>query len=403
MSNRSAVDTIKGYFYQFDYSIKCLLELESENDSIVVEGIEDVDINTAKEDTAVQCKYYSKTEYNHSVIAEPIRLMLSHFKAALDGKGKRVNYYLNGCFKSGHDKLKQPISLEFLKEKYLTYKKGGITHRHYERLGLTDNELFEFLSLLNININATDYDSQLDSILELFKKQFGCSDFEAEHYYYNNALNIIRTLSIENNIEKRSITRKKFFQLIDNKKILFNIWFIKYKGKQRYLSSLRRNFFSSLNSSPFERFFLIEVPSGHYERAELKELLMIISKKYSKLSKRERNPFCPYVCLYNISHLELKKLKTDLYNENFIFKDGFDFNGAEFNPKSLIIEANYHNNIRLKLIHNFPQLELTINEISKTKEIYQFYISEPLLKRNYENIKQVNIQIEELKDIKEVI
>ncbi|WP_404996813.1 DUF4297 family anti-phage-associated protein [Caldifermentibacillus hisashii] len=404
MSERSAIDTIKGYFYQFDYSIKCLLELKNDNDSIIIEGIEDIDIKTATEETAVQCKYYSKTEYNHSVIAKPLRLMLNHFKNAKDGKSKRVKYYLNGCYKSGHEKLKQPISVEFLKSNFLTYKRDNVTYRHYESLGLTDDDLREFISLLSININATDYDSQLNSILELLKKQFGCSDFEAENYYYNNALNIIKSLAIENAIEKRRITKKRFLQLIDNKKFLFNIWFIKYKGKKSYLKELRRNYFSSLNASPFERFFLIEVPpSDSYNRAELKELLMIISEKYSRLSKREKNPFCPYVLLFNISNQELINLKTDLHNENFIFKDGFDFYGAEFNPKSITIEANHYNNIRLKIISNFPQLELTLKEITKTKEIYQFYISKPLLKKNYETIKQVNIQIEELRDIKEVI
>lgn len=202
MSERSAIDTIKGYFYQFDYSIKCLLELKNDNDSIIIEGIEDIDIKTATEETAVQCKYYSKTEYNHSVIAKPLRLMLNHFKNAKDGKSKRVKYYLNGCYKSGHEKLKQPISVEFLKSNFLTYKRDNVTYRHYESLGLTDDDLREFISLLSININATDYDSQLNSILELLKKQFGCSDFEAENYYYNNALNIIKSLAIENAIEK---------------------------------------------------------------------------------------------------------------------------------------------------------------------------------------------------------
>ena len=46
MSNRSATDTIKGYFYQFDYSIAEILNLSKDSDEIVVEGIEDIDIKS---------------------------------------------------------------------------------------------------------------------------------------------------------------------------------------------------------------------------------------------------------------------------------------------------------------------------------------------------------------------
>ena len=94
MIDRTAIDTIKGYFYQFDYAIIKLLELSIETDTIIVEGIEDVDINTATEETAIQCKYYANTEYNHSVIAKPIRLMLDHYKEVINGTKKRINYKL---------------------------------------------------------------------------------------------------------------------------------------------------------------------------------------------------------------------------------------------------------------------------------------------------------------------
>ncbi len=56
-SDRSAVDTLKGYFYQFDQSILKLLSLESPEDSVAIECLEDIDIKTATEVSAIQCKY----------------------------------------------------------------------------------------------------------------------------------------------------------------------------------------------------------------------------------------------------------------------------------------------------------------------------------------------------------
>lgn len=52
MIDRSAVDTIRGYFYQFDLTILSILRLHGNQASIDVENIEDIDINHAEETTA---------------------------------------------------------------------------------------------------------------------------------------------------------------------------------------------------------------------------------------------------------------------------------------------------------------------------------------------------------------
>src|SRR5690606_11670577 len=158
MTDRTATDTIKGYFYQFDLSILTLLELKDENHQITVEGIEDIDINNATVETAVQCKYHSKTEYNHSVIAKPIRLMLNHFREVLNGKEKKVKYNYYGHFKSGQYKLITPITLDFLKNNLLTYSKAKKEYKHYDELNLTYKDLLDFLNQLEININAKSYE-----------------------------------------------------------------------------------------------------------------------------------------------------------------------------------------------------------------------------------------------------
>lgn len=61
--SRDAVDTIKGYYYQFDYFIFQLISLVNEEDTVTIEGIEDVDILEEKEMVTVQgntrllCRY----------------------------------------------------------------------------------------------------------------------------------------------------------------------------------------------------------------------------------------------------------------------------------------------------------------------------------------------------------
>ena len=403
MTDRTAIDTIKGYFYQFDFSILKILELPNDTDSVVIEGIEDLDIKTATEENAVQCKYYSKTEYNHSVISKPIRLMLSHYSEVKKGTKNRINYNLYGYYQSGQHKLTFPFNIDFLKNNFLTHTKDKIKYFHHEDLGLSDADLNDFLTLLTININALEYDAQLKEVFESLKLCFNCTDFEAEHFFYNNSLKVIKEISIESHVNNRTIRKIDFIRRIDSKRILFNEWFIQFKSEKRFFADLRARYFSALNTSPFERFFLIEIPTVGYSRAELKELLFIISKKWSKISKREPKPFCPYVYIHNLPINELIDLKREMYDEDFVIIDGFDFAGSAFNPKSIIRKADFSNQIKLKFVNEINHISLTINEIKKVKYLFQFYLSNPFFELEQPSIKHTKIQIKKFIDIKEII
>lgn len=403
MAERTAIDTIKGYFYQFDYAIAKLLELSNDSETIIVEGIEDVDLKSATEETAIQCKYYSKTEYNHSVIAKPIRLMLNHFKEVTNGTQKRINYKLYGYFKSGQTKLILPINSTFLKDHFLTYSKNKRNRYHHLELNLSDVELDDFISMLEIDILALEYQEQVTKISTLLMNHFGCNHFEAENFFYNNALKVIKEIAVEDNIAKRKISKAEFLKRINFKRVLFNEWFISYKGEAKLFAELRSEYFTCLNISSFERFFIIEVPSTNYVRAELKDLIITISKKWSKLSPREPQPFCPYVYLHNILPQELIDLKKELFSEEFVFIDGFDFSGSEFNPKSITKSANSSNLIKVKILNTLEHIDLAIKEIRKTKEIYQFYNSNLFFDISYPNVKQTFIQFSKLTDIKKII
>jgi hypothetical protein len=403
MNNRTAINTIKGYFYQFDYSIKRILESSDYTDSIVVEGIEDIDVNTATEKTAIQCKYYSRTNYSNSVIAKPIRYMVSHFVTEKRNGKNPIKYLLYGYFKTGHNKLALPLTLESLKNNFLTYTEKEKKQYHHINIGATDAELQEFLSYLEIDIKAQEYESQLTSLIDLLKKEFSCNDFEAEFYYYNNALSVIKKIAIETDVHNRKISKADFLKKINSKSILFNIWFLEYKGQKALFRKLKSEYFTNLNTSPFDRFFLIEVDRSNYKRAELKELILIISKKWSKISRRESHPFCPYIFIYAIDNTELIELKRELSDEDFFFLDGFPFQGANFNVKSLLIQPNYNNQISIKFINEISHLNEVLKESRKTKEIYQFYMNEPFYENDTPNLKHIKIQIKELKNIKEII
>ena len=402
MRDRTAIDTIKGYFYQFDLSISELLNLPNDLGTIVVEGIEDIDVNSSEE-TAIQCKYFSKTEYNHSVIAKPIRLLLNNFNDVKNGKSTKIKYKLYCHFKSGHSKLSFPINCTFLKDNFLTYTEDKVKKYHHIDLGLNDSELDEFLDLLEIDINAKDYDEQLNEIYRLLKQQFAdCSEFDAENFYYNNAIKLIKNLAVTPDISNRKITKIDFLTQINIKAHFFNDWFLKFKGEKLLFNELRTQYFSALNISSFERFFLIETPSVGYSRPTIKELLHTISKKWSKNSSREPKPVCPYIYFCNIPINELIALKSELQSEGFTVIDGFDFFGATFNPAS-VARSIKGTDIKLKILNQADYLESTFAEISKTKEIYQFFFNEPFFTKEFQNIKHVKIKINNIENIRKII
>lgn len=138
MNTRDAVDTIRGYYYQFDYYILNILNQNIEDNKVYIECIEDIDIETANDKTAIQCKYYAGTEYNHSLISSAVRYMLQHFSK---DKTKSMNYKIYGYYKSGQDKLPKVLDLDFVKEHFLTYTEKKIKYKEYEILHLQMKKL----------------------------------------------------------------------------------------------------------------------------------------------------------------------------------------------------------------------------------------------------------------------
>lgn len=352
---RDAIDTITGYYYQFDFYILQLIGLLNDNDTITIEGIEDVDITDENELTAIQCKYYAKTEYNHSIIARPIRLMLKDYVNRVQQK-KNIRYKLYGKYQSGHDKYPGTLSVDFAKESLFTYTEKKVVHALHNELNLTDTDIEDFLSKVDVDINAEDYAVQQRNVIKGLENVFHCSNFEAEYYYYNNALRMVKEIATKQDAKDRVICKSVFLAKINSKKMLFDKWYLQFKGIREYCTEIKKQYFSPRNVSPFERFFLIEC-DFQIEDTKLLALIIKISKNWSKLSRREIRTFCPYIYLHGISKERLVILKKKLQQEDIRLWDGYDFLGADFSVDSIIRRATAENNIRLKIIN---KLELPV-------------------------------------------
>ena len=392
---RDAIDTITGYYYQFDYFILQLIKLSNDCDTVTIEGIEDVDILDKNELTAIQCKYYAKTEYNHSVIAKPIRLMLKDYASRTQQK-RNIRYKLYGKYQSGQDKYPGSLSLEFAKKSLFTFTENKVVHVLQNELSLSDKDIQDFLSKVDVDINAEDYKVQQDNVIKGLEKIFQCSNFEAEYYYYNNALRFVKEIATKQDVRDRIVSKKEFLEKINSKKMLFDKWYLQFKGIHEYCAEIKKQYFSPRNVSPFERFFLIDCDKIISD-TKLLSLIIKISRNWSKLSKREVRPFCPYIYLNGVSEERLVILKKMLQKEDVQLWDGHDFLGADFSVTSIIRRANAENNVKIKVINKLEDVNSVLARVAGTKEIFHFYITEPF----YENTLNMcyGIQISATEDI----
>ena len=397
MNTRDAVDTIRGYYYQFDYYILNILNQNIEENKVYIECIEDIDIETANDITAVQCKYYAGTEYNHSAISQAIRFMLQNYNK---NKTDFINYKIYGYYKSGQNKLPEKLELDFVKKHFLTYTKKGIQYKEYEILKLEDKDIEDFIKHLEIDINAISFEEQENKIKEKLMDIFKCNEYEADTIYYNNALRIVKNIATNKNKESRKISKKDFLKSINTKEMLFNQWYLNGKNLKQYCKKIKKEYFTYTNISPYERFFLIECNEG-ISVLEIKDIILKISEKWTNIKIKQPTPFCPYVFLYGLSDEKILNVKTMLQDDGFYFIDGYDFKNATFNVNSITKKANYYNGIRIKFIDDFINIKETLDNTLGTRKIYQFYINKPFY--HDEKYKNIRIPIIETKNILSII
>lgn len=396
-STRDAVATLKGYYYQFDYYILQILEAATDDTIVTMEGLEDVDIKTATETTAVQCKYYAGTDYSHSKIAQPIRFMLRDYvKHAV----KPLKYKLYGYYRSGTDKLSLPLTLDFVKKHFLAYTEKGVAHEFHTENGISDDQINRFIADLEINLNAQEYGDQEAAVQQGIKKVFRVRAEQQVEFYYNHALGIVRKMCTSPDIADRQITKKTFVKtLTSGASKTFDAWYFEKRGREKYCKFIRSKYFSTYNLSPTPRFFLIDANGSSV--AQLVKLLKTIKTKYAKFGPRETKPYCPFVYVHNVSEPDMASVMGQLTNDQLAVRDGYAFRGAVFDAQALAATIQKDQRVDLKVLYTIEELNQTLALIRGSKQIYQFYLDDCYF--TIADDSDIKICISELSDVQSII
>lgn len=384
MTTRSANATIKGYFYQFDHTIERLLRAASASTTVVVEGVEDIDLDDGVETKFIQCKYYEGSEYNHSLIKDAVIAMLRHFHANGCPRGGALRYKVYGHYQKGQEKLTVGFGLNVLKKNFLTYTHEKKLHEVHAELKVTEQQLAEFLAVLDIDLKAPSYEAQQQQVLDQLVLQIpGCVKEDAEAFYYPNAINVIQSLAIRKKLSEREITKGAFMSAVNRKDAIFGIWLRKKFGDDHYARSIKRRHFKfgSTKVPKSARIFAIDLTNG-FELTKAVELLARIGNGYSHV-EHTRTPavdrFCPYVLLRGIAEGDMVLLKGALLKQGIRFDDGYAFKGADFSPSLLAAPPSKENLFKLKFIADEAQVRSVASAISGTAvELFDFYYASPL-------------------------
>lgn len=384
MINRSAHATIKGYFYQFDHTIVRLLGAATPQSSVVVEGIEDIDLDDGDDSAFLQCKYYEGSKYNHSLIKDAVIQMLRHFHAAGCPIDQRFKYQVYGHYKEGQEKLPAAFDLDFIKKNFLTYTQAKVTHEVHTELGVSDAQLASFRSRLEINLGAPSYDEQQEHVIKLLVSQIaGCDSEDAKVFYYPNAINEIQALAIQANVKDRKITKARFVAAVNRKEIVFSLWLQQKFGDDYYAKLIKRKYFrfASTKVPKASRIFVIDM-TDEFDLPKAVALLVKIGTSLSHVEHTRTPPqdrFCPYILLRGLAPQDLVSLKGSLWKQGIKFEDGYPFNGSAFTPEYLAAAPTKENLIRLKFIPAAEQLAAVVSAITgSVVEVFDFFKASPL-------------------------
>jgi len=341
MITRTAEATIKGYYYQFDTSIMKLLDLCANTDSIIIEGIEDIDIITATDATTVQCKYLSKPRFINSAVREPITLMLDHF--VNPATPNNLNYVLYAHFENELPGNEATIDLTKLKE-ILTYTENKVEKKHHIDNGITDTKLNSFLRQFKF-IFGKEFYTQQKEVIQKLKIKFSCSDFEADTFYYNNALRIVIDKAIKRSANQRVITKADFIHGIDCKIKLYNEWFIKLRSKKEYLKLAAQGLKSTRALDPIRAKMIVigkEILNAYNSELPIEAFIENLVAKYYKMNSALRNSK-PLAIILDCDSTTINRIKRDLLTNEFTFNDGYEainFSSQNFNKEPIINTTN---------------------------------------------------------------
>lgn len=400
MKKRSAEAGILGFTYQFIQTATKILNSIDLDTFFTVEGIEDLDISTAKESELIQYKYHEQQKYVPSSIQKPIALMFKHYLENHSRlPGLKTKYTLFCYFGLKDNKLKESpnliSSVEELNE-ILDFKEASKILKETKWSKDTGVER-EFLNLLSF-VDANNFEEACSELIETLSKEFNISLIESKVRYFSNAVFHINKLAVNKNIELRKVTKRKFIELLSSDSLEGETAIIeRIYGRTEYINVLKEQLkINNVKPNTMSHIFYLSLNLTSTPR-------LIINLAKTFVERGRPYDFKPITIVINAKAKEINLLKkeiselTVIENLDLIFNDGnedYYFNHHYFN-KSIIAQLGRNRRME-KVSYNYKLISLDNFILNEDKITFDspFHIFTDNLKdykriRNYSRLNKI--------------
>ncbi len=384
--SRDATATIRGYMYQFDATIRAILQLP-EDEHLDVEGIEDFDIGGDEPTDLFQCKYSAAKRLTPAELRDAVLPMLKGYLTLDVSARKTRRFHLYGYYKDSARGVSHP-TLQKLKAALVQRKRvpraGGKTHTQVTNLqatlGATDADLQDFAKKLTIHIGE-EYEKHKQETVARLKGEMAVTEVEAKEHLYPSAFTLVTALATEDSRAKRRTTKAEFCSQLIPSRTLLSAWLLKELGNAAFCRDMRQCHFSKQNIDAAHRFFIVDC-THLATKADLLSLLYALRRKWSSHTVRRKpdaERYAPYIYFRGLNESTLIALKTSLQSDGIRFVDGFAFAGASFKVEQLATPQTYANKISLRFLNCEEDMIATLSFVKGQRVIYEFFLNAPLL------------------------
>lgn len=371
---------IKGFSYQYIVSLIEVLNCKIENKIFSFEQLQDFN----DYEQIYQMKYKETQHFTHSKIKEPTIKLFSEYLET------KKDYVLYVYFPDKTDGTLLFNTIDELDKVLLNCK---VDKKEYN---FTEEQKKEFINHFKV-VFSKDYMDKSNELIELISKIMNVSKEISEIYYFSLITYVINI--IVNNIPKKRICTKKelLTYLNDSSTKIFHDYSLKYYGKERYIKSIKKEYFFEKNINNHNRIFIVNMSFTSTD--DYYDCICKIVKRFYVTNKKKTMIIssAPYIYLPNIELSDLVKLKEKLFY-SIGFTDGYIYKDSDFNVDYITKKFNIKDNISCKLVSSEDDMIKIIDKLSTDGiKIYQFYDRKH--KILYKSLNQISIEIDEVNDI----
>lgn len=347
--SRVADLTIKGFLYQFNLTALEILNLAHDEDLCIEGIIEDIDIISKEEITAIQCKYHeSKESFELSALYKPILQMLKSF---VDVQGSNIKYILYAYFPNenhGIRELTEENLNEILSTTNMDYICQYIAHIKEcndseiacliskERKTREEKDIIKKYFIENkakIKFDTRDFlknhfklviGKSYDDLTVEVKNKLVCEGFnvqDIDDLFYPNAMQKIAETSIKKDDKDRRVNKQWLVDYLrQTKSTAITRWTKELTDYKQLLKSRRKQLHVNLNTNSRKRCFIFN--SRKVDNFE-DNIVVFISNFIAKYCSKVKLHIPSTFCIIDYSKEQLDDLTSRIYSKGINYEDGY--------------------------------------------------------------------------------